>query len=238
MAGYRIAELNLDMIAADPRLLRQGKIYRRDFTASPDIVVHASPEKIAAIHRTYPHLSPNDCEYLETGSIFYRALIDQGGLMIHSSAVALDGIGYLFSGPCGVGKSTHARLWLRRFGRRAMIVNDDKPAIRVRNGRVFIYGTPWSGKSALNANVRVPLGGIVLLEQGPKNIASPAKKNDAVFFLLNQTFRPIDQRKMEAVLALLDTILQTVPVFRLRCRPDLDAVRLAASTLARKEILS
>ena len=64
------------------------------------------------------------------------------GLMLHASAAALGGRAYLFSGPCGRGKSTHTRLWQQTFGEAVQVFNDDKPALRRLDGRWYAYGTP------------------------------------------------------------------------------------------------
>ena len=57
-------------------------------------------------------------------------LLPQGVLMLHGSAIAVDGKGYLFTAKSGTGKSTHTRLWREAFGSRAVMINDDKPFLR------------------------------------------------------------------------------------------------------------
>ena len=75
---------------------------------------------------------PND--YLETLAI-YRKLVEgmlsYDALLFHGSAVAVDGIGYLFTATSGTGKSTHSRFWRETFGERAVMVNDDKPLLKL-----------------------------------------------------------------------------------------------------------
>lgn len=44
-------------------------------------------------------------------------LIHKDVLMLHGSAIALDGRGYLFMARSGTGKSTHTRLWREVFGK-------------------------------------------------------------------------------------------------------------------------
>ena len=91
------------------------------------------------------------------------------GLMLHASAAALGGRAYLFSGPCGRGKSTHTRLWQQTFGEAVQVFNDDKPALRRLDGRWYAYGTPWCGKDGINLNQKWPLGGICFLEKSQEN---------------------------------------------------------------------
>ena len=60
-------------------------------------------------------------EYIYTGTIFNRLLINHHGCMLHSSAVVVDGYAYLFSADSGTGKSTHTGLWIEHFKEKAFI---------------------------------------------------------------------------------------------------------------------
>lgn len=48
-------------------------------------------------------------------------LVQYDVMLFHGSAVAVDGIGYLFTAKSGTGKSTHTRLWREYFGDRGHI---------------------------------------------------------------------------------------------------------------------
>ena len=95
-----------------------------------------------------------DCEAVEEGlkkrrfsapflerSVFQRRIADllaeQDVLMLHGSTVAVDGEAYLFTAPCGTGKSTHTRSWMTLFGDRAIMVNDDKPFLTISSSGVM-----------------------------------------------------------------------------------------------------
>ena len=60
-----------------------------------------------------------------------EAYAGMGRFLMHGSVVAVDGEAFLFTAKSGTGKSTHTRLWRERFGERAVMVNDDKPLLRV-----------------------------------------------------------------------------------------------------------
>ena len=71
-------------------------------------------------------------------------LLEQDTLLLHGSTVAVDGQAYLFTAPCGTGKSTHTRLWRELFGDRAVMVNDDKVFLQLRRMEVLACGSPWT----------------------------------------------------------------------------------------------
>lgn len=178
-------------------------------------------------------LDSDNAEIVFTAESFYSALPQRGGFMLHSSAVVADGRAYLFSAPSGTGKSTHTALWLKLFGERARILNDDKPAIMLRGGEVTACGTPWSGKSDLNLNAEFPLQGICILERSPENRIAPIPAQDAVFPLLDQTIRPNDPAGMSALLSCIDEVTAKVRVWRMGCNISLEAAQTAYNAMSR-----
>ena len=167
--------------------------------------------------------------YLETLAVYRQIaekIIPHGALLIHCSAIALDGQAYLFLAKSGTGKSTHARLWRERFGERAFMVNDDKPLLRVGE-TVEVCGTPWNGKHNLDTNTSVPVRGICFLERDTENHIVPVSRSDAYPRLLRQIYRPTGTEEMLLTLKMIDRILETVPCYLLGCNMDPDAARVS-----------
>ena len=173
-----------------------------------------------------------DCEYAYTGMSFYKQLINFGGLLLHSSAVVVDGRAYLFTASSGTGKSTHTSLYLEEFGDRAFILNDDKPALRLEDGAFFAYGTPWSGKTEQNINARVPIGGICVLSRGETNEISRIGGKQAIFGIYSQTLRPQSDAYMDKVLALIEQLIETVPIWSLKCNMEREAARISYAAMS------
>ena len=160
------------------------------------------------------------------------ALLTRGVLMLHGSTVAVDGAGYLFTAPCGTGKSTHTRLWRELFGPRAVMVNDDKPFLWITETGVLAYGSPWSGKHGLASNIRVPLKGICLLQRGKENQIRSIGAGAALPVLGHQAHRPEDGALAETAMALVERIAETVPLWELQCNMDLEAARVSYGAMA------
>ena len=155
---------------------------------------------------------------------------DAETVMLHGSAVAVDGACYVFCAKSGTGKSTHARLWRQLLGERAVMVNDDKPMVHIRpDGSADVYGTPWDGKHRLNTNTHVPLRAICILERSDLNTIRPITKSEAWPMLLQQFYRPYDAEAMEKTMDLIGR-LQT-KFYRLGCNMELEAAELSYQTM-------
>lgn len=227
MIKCRIAELIVELPEVGDMRSRCAD-YLTDSDAQADIRV--TPEEFADFA-----LYGNDTDvaaYMETGALFYMRLLGFGGLMLHASAVAYGGRAYLFSGPSGVGKSTHTQLWKQLFGDDARIINDDKPALRLQEGRWYVHGTPWSGKTRLNRNCKVPLAGICFLKRGSENRIRRLSAAEAVPLLYMQTNFPLRKKEnMHRLLTAIEGLLLQIPVFELENLPEPEAAQLSLATM-------
>lgn len=231
---YKICGLPVECDFRFPVMTARAEKYLIGSTISPVISIPFSQQNIDRLKSRQSDLTDDDCEIINTAESFYYALLEHGGFMLHSSAVVMDGEAYLFSAPSGTGKSTHTALWLKHFGGRAQILNDDKPAVMVENGSVTACGTPWSGKSDLNLNLRVPLRGICILERSQNNFIEPLPPERSVFALLDQTLRPSDGERMNALLELLDAVTSNVPIWRMGCDISTEAAEMAYRAMSGK----
>ena len=154
-----------------------------------------------------------------------EALLQRGTLMMHGSTVAVDGYAYLFTAACGTGKSTHTRLWREAFGDRAVMVNDDKPFLKVESDWVLAYGTPWTGKHGLGENVCYPLRGICILKRGTENVIRRIGAEECMEMLRHQCFGEADD--------LVQCLAQIVPLWEMECNKDIEAALVAHTAMSK-----
>jgi hypothetical protein len=227
---YKVADLVVEMESFG-HSVEQARPYEITGEHTPDIVISTDWQSLKA---SQPHLSEEDCEYLCTGGSFYRQLVNFDGLLLHSSAVVVDGRAYLFSGPSGMGKSTHTRLWRQLHGEDAKVFNDDKPALRCLDGVWYAYGTPWCGKDGINLNLKVPLAGICFLKRGEENSIRRLNPQEASLEIISQTIRRFRSAELlDEMLRIVERLVRDIPVFELTNKPELDAARLSYQTMLR-----
>lgn len=235
-ARYRIAGRIIEIAGLYPDIHALCADYRAegavDFaveTAQADIdferVKSARADTLAGIPtRHFPD------GYLETLAVCRKIaerMPDYDTVLFHGSCVAVDGVGYLFTAKSGTGKSTHTRLWRELFGTRAVMVNDDKPMIRLTDNGAEACGTPWNGKHRLSSNIAVPLKAICILERAEQNVIRPVTETEAYPMLLQQTYRPADAAAMAKTLTLTDRLAASVSLWRLGCNMEPEAARVA-----------
>ena len=185
-----------------------------------------------------PPLEVSD-RYLETLAIYRKLaerMVEENVLLFHGSVVAVDGEGYLFAARSGTGKSTHAALWRQAFGDRAVMVNDDKPLLRVTENGVLAYGTPWDGKHHLSENRCVPLKGLCILERAEQNRIAPISANEAFPDLYMQCYRPQEPERMMKVLDLLEQLSRKTRLYRLGCNMEPEAAIVSYNGMQEEEV--
>ncbi len=223
MSKYIIAGLKTEFEPKYDLLRTRAKAYEADFDSSEtDIKIAIKDEFLERQKEVLPRLSTEEQEYFWTGQAFNIKLMDNNGMMLHSSCIEKDGYAYLFSADSGTGKSTHTQLWLKNLpGTR--IINDDKPALIKENDVWYACGTPFSGKTDQNLNIKIPVRAIVFLKRGIENKVSRISINDAIKLLFGQIIRSYREEVATKSLETIDSILRSVPVFSLECNMDDDA---------------
>ncbi len=158
-------------------------------------------------------------------------LFRQDVLLLHGSAVALDGRGYLFLAKSGTGKSTHTRLWREQFAQ-AQMINDDRPFVRMQGQTPMLCGAPWSGKHGLHTNLTAALCGICILRRGREDHIRPACPEEALPILLHETFCPAQASLAARHRELVEALAQRVPLWSMDCTPTAQAAVLAYRAMA------
>ena len=177
--------------------------------------------------------------YLETLATYRkiaRELLMDNILLFHGSCISVDREGYLFTAKSGTGKSTHTRLWRELLKNRAVMVNDDKPLLKVEKHLVTAYGTPWDGKHHLSNNIAVRLKAICILERGVVNEICQISPKEAFPMLLQQVNKPNDAKLMSVTLGLLDSLMDSVSLYRLRCNQSIEAAEIAFKAIHERNV--
>lgn len=172
--------------------------------------------------------------FLETVCVL-RAIADYismyDRILMHGSAIAINGKGYIFTALSGTGKSTHTGLLRKLHGENAVMVNDDKPFLYIKDQQIYVCGTPWMGKHRLGNNMMVPLAGIFFLRRSEENVLNTLKPAEALSGLVSQCHRPVDPVRMINTLDMIDKILSTVPLYDFGCNMDISAAELSSSVM-------
>lgn len=169
-------------------------------------------------------------KYLETLAVYRKIctkLLERDTLLFHGSAVAVDGVAFLFTAKSGTGKSTHTALWRQVFGERAVMINDDKPLLKLTPEGVLVCGTPWNGKHGLGCNKMVPLKAICILERAEQNAITPMDTAEALPMLMQQSFRTGTPGGTVLLFDILDKLTKRVQLYRLGCNMDPQAAIVA-----------
>lgn len=173
--------------------------------------------------------------YLENNAIhalLAEKLVDFGVLLVHGSALCMDGKAYIFTAPSGTGKSTHSRLWREVYGSRVLMINDDKPLLKISEAGTTVYGTPWDGKHHLSCNAYAPLEAVVELDRDEYNHMEPMTGAEAFPLLMKHSYGSRDPVTMKKIMELRKRLLETVRFYRLGCNMSPEAARVAFETMS------
>lgn len=157
--------------------------------------------------------------------IFFIYMQQKGILAIHSSSIIYKDKAYLFSACSGTGKTTHTSMWEKYY--HVEILDGDVAAITMEGSVPVAYGLPWCGTSERFLNQRVPLGGIIFLEQLCHNVVTPLNMFESTVRIAARCFTPtwsaeLAQKNIDCA----KQFASCVPCFTLGCLPNKEAVDL------------
>lgn len=229
---YKIAEVNIQINS----LHHDVHDYCTDYRTQnpPDIIITTSQADIDFERNKSSseyHFTEGYFEELAVYRKISEHMIDYDTFLFHGSAVSVDGNCYMFTAPSGTGKSTHASLWVKLLGERAVMVNDDKPLIHIGEHGPIVCGTPWNGKHRRGTNTSAPLKAICILERSDVNVIRELSVSEAYPGLLRQVYRPADGVLLARTLELLDKMASSVKLYRLGCNMIIEAAELSYNTM-------
>lgn len=157
---------------------------------------------------------------------------------LHAAVVKVGGKAVLFLGESGTGKSTHARFW-KEIRPKSCLLNDDNPVVRIQKNKVWVYGSPWSGKTPCYRNEQVEVAAIVRLNQAAENKIERLTGKDALCAVLPSfpLLFNYDTMLSDRLHSFLSKLLLQTPVYSLGCLPESKAAELVNNTLIKDYLL-
>ena len=204
--------------------------FTRKVTNADDLVysVNSTWDRVALLADktcTHGQLAFEYLSLIMPGVFLKRRRITFHGVLLEDK-----GRGIIISAPSGTGKTTHARMW--RDLRHSLILNGDRAVCRNTKKGWIAYGTPWSGTSGEQINRSVPVKALVVLERSEENRTEVLTGLTAFGAVMPNLLYPVwDAELTGMVLELIDIFLADIPVLRLYCRPDVEAVAVLTEAL-------
>jgi hypothetical protein len=131
--------------------------------------------------------------------------------------------GHLLLGHSGAGKSTTTKLW--QSLRNPEILSDDRIILRLQNGELWMYGTPWHGEGRFASPGKARINQILVLQHGDRNQFAELSRSQAAGELFARCFPPFHSPMgLEGTIEFLDRVANTVPCYEFGFVPDVSAV--------------
>lgn len=214
----------------DERLLLYHWAYLRDGYGIWLDRIDQGREDVISFDTALETQRPLPADWFFGVSGLHRALLRKRRPVLHASYVAWRSSAILFAAPSGTGKSTQARLWVENED--CEIINGDRVLLGKRQGVWHAFGFPNCGSSQICVNRALPIRAIVVLEQGGENRVEMLSVSQKLRSLVSgMAIYRWDERDVQNAVDLGAELLEKVPVIKLVCRPDREAVEVLKNYL-------
>lgn len=229
MFVVQLAELNIGIDNNYDYIYKMCVDYITDNTA--DFTVSVSDDEIMAEDNG----TGFDKGYLESLAVYRKiaeSMLKYNGFLMHGVAIDVGGCGIAFLAKSGVGKSTHTKLWKEFLKDKMIIVNGDKPLVRIIDDKIFAYGTAWAGKEHIHTNTKTELKKICFIERSENNECLPIEKDLVFERLIKQIYIPKDKYLLYLTLEYISTLIKKCDFYLIKCNTDISAAKTAYEGIA------
>lgn len=218
----------------EPVRLYNWSYLRHGYAVFPDRLAAGDPNAVVFDPKMRRQI-PLHFDWLLGICGLHKALLCRDRPILHAACVGWQGSAVLFTAPSGTGKSTQAALWQTHRG--AEIINGDRILLGKRDGRWYAHGYPCCGSSDICLNRSLPLRAVVVLAQGQENRVEALTAGEKIRMLsAGMVLTPGDMDQIDMAFRLAAEIAGQVPVLRLVCRPDGEAVDVLENDLEETRI--
>lgn len=180
-------------------------------------------------NQVFSYLRADFLKMLKADTVFLslfaleKRMLKHEAMILHCSVLKIkDGV-LLFSGPSGIGKSTHADLWVKHRG--ARVINGDRTLLQKIDGKWMSLGWPICGSSEICHNEEYPIKAVIFMGQASENRGSRLPYFGAVKELVSQiTANGWDQKFVEKIWTMVEDFAAEIPVYGYSCNMEAAAV--------------
>lgn len=231
-----IADLVTELSPRFDNTIKLAKPFEYNGERQTDIKIRVSDKYLESLmSRAAEGVTIEQMENFAFSCDFNRKVIPYQTMLVHSSALIYQGGAYLFSGESGIGKSTHTKLWIKAFGNKVHIMNDDKPVVKLYEDKAVAFGTPFDGGSGIALNESYPLKAITFVERGEQNSIRISNSREIIQKLYFQTAHMLDADTAEKMLLNFEKLLSLTKFYVLTCNMDISAAHVAFNSIIGNE---
>ncbi len=201
--------------------------YLSDFVTEKesDEKIEVFEEELVKIHDSYPDFSRIMCEKAALKYKIDKLLANYNTFSIHASSLGFRGEGYVFTALSGVGKSTFSRSWCNCFKDEVVMINDDRPYLKVTEDRVYAYSYPQSGEYGIYNNVSFPVRVIGKIIRDKENYVKELSRDAFFPFIVQQSFTMDDINTTKTILSLIKKCIKNVTLLEIHCNENVDSAK-------------
>ena len=226
----QLPEIEGDCISQRPDI----QIFEKDHLEARRLSIVGMP----MVYGVYQEISPeeihcflhkNFLDMLSTDTIFVslfaleKQMIARQAVILHCSVVKTGDQVMLLSGPSGIGKSTHADLWMKY--KNAKVINGDRTLICKKGDQWMSLGWPICGSSEICHNEDYPISRVVFLGQAKENQGRRLSYVEGIKHLISQTTaNNWNADFVQKVWQIIEEMAADVPVYEYACNMEEAAV--------------
>jgi len=156
--------------------------------------------------------------YLFPEILYSFILPEFDGILLHACGVKMGNRIFVFLAPSEGGKSTIAKLALKKG---LILLNDDRIIVRKIRNKFYAFGNPWHGEVEHTSSEWGEVKELFFLKKARRNFVKEVDKKRMFAEMLNNSFYvKVDRENFRKVIEVIGNIVNNVKGYELSFRPD------------------
>ncbi len=161
--------------------------------------------------------------YLFPEILYSFILPEFSGVLLHACGVKMDNRIFVFLAPSEGGKSTIAKLALKKG---LILLNDDRIIVRKIRNKFSAFGNPWHGEVKVTSSEWGEVKELFFLKKARRNFVKEMdKKRMFTEMLKNSFYVKEDRENFRKVIEVIGNIVNNVKGYELSFKPDMSIWR-------------
>ncbi len=166
------------------------------------------------------HESGQPLFYLFPEILYSFILPEFSGVLLHACGVKMGNRIFVFLAPSEEGKSTIAKLALKKG---LILLNDDRIIVRKIRNKFYAFGNPWHGEVEVTSSEWGEAKELFFLKKARRNFVKEIDKKRMFAEMLNNSFYvKADRENFRKVIEIIGNVVNNVKGYELSFKPDED----------------
>lgn len=208
MPNYRICDLNVEITANYPTMMKNIERYRTDYDAEPNVSLFMTDDLLLEKMEENEGATADMVETMYLSTLFCWSIFDFNGFPIRAAAVEYENKAVLFAAPFD------ESVKLINLLPQKLVFDYDFPMVRIENDKYYVHDTPFGLHGDLSKHPKkLELSSIVFVDTNEFGTLKRLESRDFVRMFMRAVAQNVRHERTKHTLFILEKLMHNAQFY-------------------------